>query len=44
LAAGALRLSLGYSTSERDIENLLVALTKVVSGLTKRQQNSVLAA
>ena len=39
LAAGALRLSLGYSTTERDIENFLAALTKVVSGLTKRQQN-----
>jgi cysteine desulfurase len=44
LAAGALRVSLGWSSSERDIENLLAALTKVVSGLFKRQQNSVMAA
>jgi cysteine desulfurase len=44
LAAGALRVSLGWSSSERDIENLLTALTKVVSGLLKKQVNSVMAA
>jgi cysteine desulfurase len=44
LAAGALRVSLGWSSSERDIENWLAALTKVVSGLLKKQVNSVMAA
>ncbi len=37
LAAGALRLSLGWTTGERDIEKWLVALTKVVSGLLKKR-------
>jgi cysteine desulfurase len=44
LAAGALRMSLGWSTTERDIDNLLAALTNVVSGLLKRQVSPVLAA
>ncbi len=44
LAQGALRISLGASTSERDIENLLNALTKVVSSLRKRHMNAGLAA
>ena len=44
LAAAALRLSLGWATGERDIENWLIALTKVVPSLLKRQQNSVMAA
>jgi len=44
LAASALRASLGWATGERDIENWLAALTKVVPGLLKRQQNSVIAA
>jgi len=44
LAQGAVRISLGASTSERDIEKLLDALTKVVSSLPKRHMNSGLAA
>ena len=44
LAQGAVRVSLGFSTSERDIENLLNALTKVVSSLRKRHINAGLAA
>ncbi|HEY4980747.1 MAG TPA: cysteine desulfurase family protein [Pseudolabrys sp.] len=44
LAQGAVRVSLGWSTSERDIENLLDALTKVVSSLRKRHMNAGLAA
>ena len=36
LAQGAVRVSLGWSTGESDIENLLDALTKVVSSLRKR--------
>ncbi len=44
LAAGALRLSLGWSTGEHDIEKWLAALTKVVSGLLIKQQNPVMAA
>ena len=44
LAAGALRLSLGWSTNERDIENWLAALTKVVSGLLNKHMNRVMAA
>lgn len=44
LAQGAVRVSLGWSTSERDIENLLNALTKVVSSLRKRHMNAGLAA
>ena len=44
LAQGAVRVSLGWSTSERDINNLLNALTKVSSSLLKRHENSGLAA
>jgi cysteine desulfurase len=44
LAQGAVRVSLGWSTSERDIENLLNALTKVVSSLRKGHMNAGLAA
>src|ERR1017187_4036809 len=44
LAQGAVRVSLGWSTSERDIENLLNALTKVVSSLRKTHMNAGLAA
>ena len=44
LAQGAVRVSLGWSTSEGDIENLLTALTKVVSSLRKRHENAGLAA
>jgi len=44
LAAGALRMSLGWSSGERDMENLLAALTKVISSLPKKQVNSVMAA
>jgi cysteine desulfurase len=40
LAQGAVRLSLGHSTSERDIERLLAALTKVSSSLLKKHENS----
>ena len=40
LAQGAVRASLGWTTSERDIENLLDALTKVSSSLLKKHQNS----
>ena len=39
LAQGAVRVSLGWSTSESDIENLLNALTKVVSSLLKKHMN-----
>jgi cysteine desulfurase len=44
LAQGAVRVSLGWATSERDIENLLDALTKVVSSLRKGHMNAGLAA
>jgi cysteine desulfurase len=44
LAQGAVRVSLGWSTSESDIKNLLNALTKVVSSLRKRHMNAGLAA
>ncbi|HSP50249.1 MAG TPA: cysteine desulfurase family protein [Pseudolabrys sp.] len=44
LAQGAVRVSLGWATSERDIENLINALTKVVSSLRKRHMNAGLAA
>jgi cysteine desulfurase len=44
LAQGALRASLGWATTEGEVENLLEALTKVVSSLTKRRMNSGLAA
>ncbi len=40
LAQGAVRVSLGWSTSERDVENLLNALTKVSSFLLKNHENS----
>jgi cysteine desulfurase len=40
LAQGALRVSLGASASERDIENLLGALTKVSSSLLKKHESS----
>ena len=40
LAQGAVRLSLGWSTSERDVEKMLAALTKVSSSLLKRHENS----
>jgi cysteine desulfurase len=40
LARGALRVSLGWSTSDADVENLLKALTKVSSSLLKRHENS----
>jgi cysteine desulfurase len=44
LAQGAVRVSLGWATTDRDIENLLNALTKVVSSLRKRHMNPGLAA
>ena len=44
LAQGAVRASLGWATTDRDIENLLNALTKVVSSLRKRHINAGLAA
>lgn len=44
LAQGAVRISLGWATGERDIEMLLGALTKVVSSLRKRHINAGLAA
>jgi cysteine desulfurase len=40
LARGALRVSLGWSTTEREVENLLGALIKVSSSLLKKHQNS----
>ena len=40
LAQGAVRISLGWSTSEHDVEKLLAALTKVSSSLLKRHENS----
>jgi cysteine desulfurase len=42
LARGALRVSLGWSTSDAEVENLLNALTKVSSSLLKRHENSSL--
>jgi cysteine desulfurase len=42
LAQGAVRVSLGWSTSESDINNLLNALTKVSSSLLKKHENSSL--
>jgi cysteine desulfurase len=44
LAQGAVRVSLGWTTTGRDIENLLNALTKVVSSLLKKHMNPGLAA
>jgi cysteine desulfurase len=40
LAQGAVRISLGWSTSDRDVEKLLNALTKVSSFLLKSHKNS----
>ncbi len=40
LAQGALRISLGRTTTDRDVENLLEALIKVSSSLLKRDDNS----
>ena len=42
LAQGAVRVSLGWATTERDIENLLNALTKVSSSLLRKHENSAL--
>ncbi len=42
LAQGAVRISLGWSTTERNINNLLNALTKVSSSLLKKHENSSL--
>jgi len=42
LAQGAVRVSLGWSTTEREIENLLKALTKVSSSLLRKHENSAL--
>ena len=42
LAQGAVRVSLGWSTTEREIENLLNALTKVSSSLLRKHENSAL--
>lgn len=39
LAAGALRLSLGWDTRESDVEKLLTAWNTVVSSLLKKQPN-----
>ena len=44
LARGALRVSLGWNTSDADVENLLNALTKVSSSLLKGHENSGLNA
>lgn len=40
LARGAVRVSLGWTTSDAEVENLLSALIKVSSSLLKRHQNS----
>jgi cysteine desulfurase len=40
LAQGAVRVSLGWSTSEREVKNLLNALTKISSFLLKSHENS----
>lgn len=40
LAQGAVRISLGHSTGERDVEKLLAALIKVTSSLLKKYGNS----
>src|SRR3974390_2937581 len=44
LAQGAVRVSLGWSTTERDVEKLLDALTNVSSSLLKRHTISRIAA
>jgi len=40
LAQGAVRLSLGWSTSEADIESCLEAWRKLANTLLKRQRNT----
>ena len=40
LARGALRVSLGWSTTDAEVENLLSALIKVSSSLLKKHENS----
>ncbi len=40
LARGAVRVSLGWSTTEADIERLLTAWNKVVSSLLNKQANA----
>jgi cysteine desulfurase len=40
LAGGALRVSLGWNTGNREVENLLNALIKVSSSLLKKHENS----
>jgi cysteine desulfurase len=44
LARGAVRISLGWSTTERDLDNVLRAWIRVVSSLLKRRANEGLAA
>jgi cysteine desulfurase len=44
LARGAVRISLGWSTTERDLEKLLSAWMRVASSLLKRRTNEGLAA
>jgi cysteine desulfurase len=44
LARGAVRISLGWSTTERDLEKLLSAWMRVASSLLKRRANEGLAA
>ena len=44
LAGGAVRVSLGWTTSDRDIANLLNALTNVVSSLLNKHMNAGMAA
>ena len=39
----SLRISLGWSTTDSDVENLLCALTKVSSSLLKKHENSGLS-
>jgi len=40
LARGAVRVSLGWSTTEADIDALLTAWNKVVSSLFNKQANA----
>jgi cysteine desulfurase len=40
LARGAVRISLGWSTKEADVEMLLTAWNKVVSSLLNKQANA----
>jgi cysteine desulfurase len=44
LARGAVRISLGWSTTERDLDNVLRAWIRVVSSLLKERANEGLAA